>query len=174
VFYAPGTLCDRGLCSTSVAVGLTCLLSGSAKTLGTLPFYKERALVGGSRSVNPKSSNACWRTSAARCAWCWSSSKRSWALRLRRCHAGCDRSIPQALCRQLPMLSAFGHVHVSDGHWFCRQVPLVDLIPPLTQPEHPQVQEDLAALDRPRHPRALEALRADKLARGFRDARAQW
>jgi hypothetical protein len=87
---------------------------------------------------------------------------------------GCDRSIPQALCRQLPMLSAFGHVHVSDGHWFCRQVPLVDLIPPLTQPEHPQVQEDLAALDRPRHPRALEALRADKLARGFRDARAQW
>ena len=32
--------------------------------------------------------------------------------------AGCDRSIPKALCRQLPMLRAFGHFHLSDGHWF--------------------------------------------------------
>jgi site-specific DNA recombinase len=86
---------------------------------------------------------------------------------------GCDRSIPKALCRQLPMLRAFGRVHVSDGHGLCRQVPLVDLIPDTTQPDHPQVHDDLTARAGPRHPRALEPLRADHLAGGFRDTRTQ-
>ena len=45
-------------------------------------------------------------------------------------------------------------------------------IPGTTQPDHPKVQDDLSALFRPRHPRALEPLREHNLARSFGDARA--
>src|ERR687884_612580 len=70
------------------------------------------------------------------------------------------------------MLSACGHMPWSDRYGFRRQVALIDCIPDATQPDHPQVQDDLSALFGPRHPRTLEPLCEHNLARGLCDARA--
>jgi hypothetical protein len=63
-------------------------------------------------------------------------------------------------------------MNVGDGYGFRRPVSLMDSLPATAQPEHPEIQADLAALARPRHPRALEPLREDPLTGGLGDARA--
>src|SRR5437588_13029407 len=69
------------------------------------------------------------------------------------------------------MLSDLARVAACDGKRFRGQVPLMDRIPDTAQPDHAQVQDDLPANDRPRHPRAFEPLCKDDLASGLRDAR---
>ena len=70
------------------------------------------------------------------------------------------------------MLSDLARVAACDGKRFRGQVPLMDRIPDTAQPDHAQVQDDLPANDRPRHPRAFEPLRKDDLASGLRNTRA--
>jgi len=60
-------------------------------------------------------------------------------------------------------------MNMDDREGFRRQVSLMDSLPDATQPDYAEVQDDLAALSRPRHPRALEPLREDNLG-SVRDA----
>src|SRR5262249_290310 len=86
--------------------------------------------------------------------------------------SGCDRSTPKELCRLLSTLRALRHVHLGCWLGFRSQVSLVPFIPDATEPNDTEVQDDLAAGNRPRHPRALEALREDNFAGCLGDATA--
>jgi hypothetical protein len=48
----------------------------------------------------------------------------------------------------------------------------MDCLPDTTKPDHSKVQDDLAARDRPRHARALEALGEHRFTSRFRDTGA--
>jgi hypothetical protein len=43
----------------------------------------------------------------------------------------------------------------------------MDGLPDATQPDHPQVQDDVSASNRPRHPRAFAPLREDSFIGGL-------
>jgi hypothetical protein len=64
---------------------------------------------------------------------------------------GCDRSTPNELRCQLPRLSNFRHLLLSHRHRLRSQVPLMDVLPDATEPNYPEVQDDLATGERPRH-----------------------
>ena len=86
---------------------------------------------------------------------------------------GGNRALSTPLCRQLPILQTLSRFQGDDRHRLGRQVPLMDLTPNPTQLDHPKVQNHLAPLNRPGHPRAFEPLRKDNLAGGLCDARSQ-
>jgi hypothetical protein len=74
---------------------------------------------------------------------------------------GCNRSLPTSLCRQLPILQSLSRFQVDARHRLGHQVPLMDRFPGSTQLDYPKVQNHLASLNRPGHPRAFEPLRKD-------------
>src|SRR5262245_52627967 len=49
----------------------------------------------------------------------------------------------------------------------------MDVLPDTTSPDHAEMQDDLAARDRPRHPRAFEPLREHNFPGGFGDTTAK-
>jgi hypothetical protein len=49
----------------------------------------------------------------------------------------------------------------------------MDVLPDATEPDHPEVQDDLAASERPRHARALEPLGEHRFTGGLRNAGAK-
>jgi hypothetical protein len=61
---------------------------------------------------------------------------------------GCDRAIPNALRSLLPGVN-LRPLLVSHRHGLRRQVPLMDVLPNTTKPDHPKVQDDLSACDGP-------------------------
>ena len=62
---------------------------------------------------------------------------------------GCDRAIPNELRRLWPRLSDVRHLLLNHRHGLSSQVPLMDVLPDATEPNHPEVQDDLSACDRP-------------------------
>lgn len=63
---------------------------------------------------------------------------------------GCDRAIPNELRRLLPRFN-LRSLLLSHKHGWRSQVPLMDVLPNVTKPDHPQVQDDLSACDGPCH-----------------------
>src|SRR5215813_12185116 len=62
---------------------------------------------------------------------------------------GCDRAIPNELRSLLPGLRNLRLLLLSHRHGLRSQVPLMDVLPNATQPDHPKVQDDLSACDGP-------------------------
>jgi hypothetical protein len=85
---------------------------------------------------------------------------------------GCDRAIPNELRRLWPRLSDFRHLLLHHRPGLRSQVPLMDVLPDATEPHHPEVQDDVSACDRPRHPRALASLGEHRFTGGLCDAGA--
>src|SRR5947209_6744689 len=54
---------------------------------------------------------------------------------------GCDRAIPNQLRRLWPRLSDFRHLLLNHRHGLRSQVPLMDVLPDATEPDHPEVQD---------------------------------
>src|SRR6266446_4821671 len=95
------------------------------------------------------------------CVTSWASIRSGWPSTTSTAvasHLGCDRAIPNELRRLWPRLSDFRHLLLNHRHGLSSQVPLMDVLPDATEPDHPEVQDDLSACDRPRHTRALESL----------------
>ena len=62
---------------------------------------------------------------------------------------GCDRAIPKELRCLLPRLTNVRPLLLSHRHGLRSQVLLMDVLPDATKPDHPEVEDDLAACDRP-------------------------
>jgi hypothetical protein len=58
---------------------------------------------------------------------------------------GCDRAIPNELCSLLPGLCNLRPLLLSHRHGLRSHVPLMDVLPNATKPDHPKVQDDLSA-----------------------------
>ena len=62
---------------------------------------------------------------------------------------GCDRAIPHELRSLLPGLRNLRPLLLSHRHGLRSPVPLMDVLPNATKPDHPPVQDDVSACDGP-------------------------